>query len=311
MNRNDVDWRGYWAACPTPFNGEVGIDTVELRALVDWYLDQGLHGLLVNGTSGEWFSQSDEERRLTAETVIDQVGGRIPVVICVTSYTARLAAELGSHAMEAGAAGIAATAPPYSKPLPEETVAFYQDLSDLTGAPILAYNWPHGTSIDIDGDLAEQIVDIDGVVGLKDSTPNAEQFRATTERIVGRARVFGNFMTVDGLDFVQRVGGDGMIGGGCLFGRPDPQFWEDVWSGSIESARLHAVATERLFEALWAPGGWRGWYGGYQSELKAAMRMLGIPGGGAVRRPRLPIEDPDSLVAIRKALTDSGLAVVD
>lgn len=310
MNRNDVDWRGYWAACPTPFDGETGIDTGELRALVDWYLAEGLHGLLMNGTSGEWFSQSDDERRLVAETVIDQVAGRIPVVVCVTSYTARLAAELGRHAMDAGAAGIAATAPPYSKTLPDETVAFYQDLSDLTGAPIMAYNWPHGTSIDIDGDLAERIIEVDGVVAFKDSTPNAEQFFATTERIVDRVRIFGNFMTIRGLEFATRVGGDGMIGGGCLFGRPDPQFWEDIWAGRLDDARSHAIATEKLFEGLWAPGGWRGWYGGYQSELKAAMRILGIPGGGDVRRPRLPIEDPESLAKIRQALVDSGLTVV-
>ena len=71
------------------------------------------------------------------------------------------------------------------------------------------------------------------------------------------------------------------------------------------------MATERLFASLWAPGGWRGGYGAYQPQLKAAMRMRGIPGGGVVRRPRLPIEDPKSLAKIRQALIDSGLSVVD
>lgn len=314
MDRNDVDWRGYWPACPTPFlgeDGQEGIDVDALRSLVSWYLDQGFHGILVNGTSGEWFSQTNDERRLVAETVIDQVAGRVPVVVCVTSTTAIEAAELGRHAVAAGASGIASTAPVYSKTLPDETVAFYQDLSDLVQAPILAYNWPHGTSIDIDADLAERIVDVECVVGFKDSTPSLEQFYETTRRVVGRARVFGNFMTVGGLEFLGRVGGDGMIGGGSLFGAPDAQFWEDVWAGRLDEAREHAVATERLFAALWAPGGWRGWHGGYQAQLKAAMRMRGIPGGTAVRRPRLPITDPDALAQIRAGMAESGLALVD
>ena len=71
MDREDVDWHGYWPACPTPFTADGALDLESLRALVEWYVGQGMHGIFVNGTSGEWFSQSPEERRLVAETAID------------------------------------------------------------------------------------------------------------------------------------------------------------------------------------------------------------------------------------------------
>src|SRR5437588_515405 len=86
----------------------------------------------------------------------------------------------------------AACPTPYCKPFPDETVAFFSDISDaLPDAPLMVYNWPHGTSVDIDPELASRIADIASVVALKDSTPNFEQFVATTKAIVDRVRVFG------------------------------------------------------------------------------------------------------------------------
>jgi 4-hydroxy-tetrahydrodipicolinate synthase len=81
MDRNSVDWKGYWPASPTPFNGSGEIDWQAFDQLLDWYLERGIHGLFVNGTTGEWFSQSNKERRAIAEFLVKKVEGRIPVVI--------------------------------------------------------------------------------------------------------------------------------------------------------------------------------------------------------------------------------------
>lgn len=310
MDRNSVNWQGYLPASPTPFTPDLGaIDTEALTALVEWYIAEGMHGIFINGTSGEWFSQTEAERKLVAETAIAASAGRIPIIIGVTSYTAKAAAALGEHAMAAGAAGIASTPPPYAKTLPDETVAFYRDLGAFTQAPVMVYNWPHGTSVDIGPDLADRLADIEQVVAIKDSTPNVEQFQQTAKTVLGRVRVFGNFMNHQGLDFLLEHGGDGMIGGGSLFGRPDSKFWDDVWAGDIDAARRHADASERLFTALWAPGGWRGHFAAYQSQLKAAMDMRGIPGGGPVRPPRLPLTNPDHLATVRQVLADFGMSL--
>jgi 1-pyrroline-4-hydroxy-2-carboxylate deaminase len=306
MDRNDVSWHGYWPACPTPFHADQSLDLDSFRALLEFYIGEGVHGLLVNGTSGEWFSQTTAERHAVVEAAVEVAAGRVPVVAGCTSYTAREAAELGRHALAAGAAGISSTPPPYSKTFPDETVQYFRDISNGIAGPILVYNWPHGCSVEIDPALADRIADIEHVVGIKDSTPNAQQFYETTRTVVDRVRVFGPFMSSEGFEQLLLHGGDGFIGGGTLFGRPDAEFWESYWRGDHDACRAHAMRTDRLFPKLWLPGGWAGKYGAYQSQLKAIMRMLGQP-GGEVRRPRLPVTDPASLAAIRAVLIEESL----
>jgi 4-hydroxy-tetrahydrodipicolinate synthase len=306
MDRNDVDWRGYWAAVPTPFNEDGSLALDLLRELLEYYIGEGLHGVLVLGTTGEWFAQTTDERRLVAETAIDAVGGRIPIVIGCTDYTAEKVAALARHAVAAGASGFASTPPPYAKPLEPEIVAWYEDLARLVDAPLMIYNWPHGTSVEIGTELADRLVDIDTVVAFKDSTPDADQFFASARVVVDRVRSFGPWMTPRGLEELNAIGGDGTIGGGCLYGRPDPEFWEAHWRGDDESALAHAARNEALFPKLWRPGGWTGQHGHYASELKAAMAIIGQP-GGTVRPPRLPITDPAALDEIRTILAAEGL----
>jgi 4-hydroxy-tetrahydrodipicolinate synthase len=306
MDRSDVSWRGYWAACPTPFREDESYDADAHRALLDWYVGEGLHGVLINGTTGEWFAQTGDERKQVAENAIDAIRGRIPVVIGCTAYTAREASDFARHAVAAGADGVESTAPPYSKPFDDEIVAYYEELAAATDAPLMVYNWVHGTAVDMKADLVLRLAEIDTIVALKDSTPNAEQFFETTRAVVDRLRIFGPFMSVEGYAQLKAHGGDGFIGGGSIFGAPDPQFWEDYWRGDDEACLAHARRTEELFPKLWLPGGSAGKYGGYQSQLKAIMKLLGQP-GGEPRRPRLPVDDEQSLHEIREVLVEFGL----
>jgi 4-hydroxy-tetrahydrodipicolinate synthase len=306
MDRNDVNWSGYWTACPTPFRADESYDADAHRALLEWYIGQGFHGTLINGTTGEWFSQSTEERMAVAENAIDAVAGRIPVVIGCTAYTAREAGALAKHAVAAGADGVESTAPPYVKPFDHEIVQYYKDLAAATDAPLMVYNWVHGTAVDMNAGLILRLAEIDTVVSLKDSTPSFEQFCDTSARVVDRLRVFGPYMSTAGFAHLKAYGGDGFIGGGTIFGAPDGKFWEDWWAGDEEACLVHARRTEELFPRLWLPGGWAGQYGGYQSQLKALMKMLGQP-GGEPRRPRLPVDDPQSLAELRAVLVEFGL----
>ena len=306
MDRDSVSWRGYWAACPTPFAEDESFAPDLMRELLDCYVSQGLHGVLINGTAGEWFSQTPQERRAVARTAIEHVAGRMTVVIGCTACTAREVAELGRDAMDAGADGISSTPPPYAKTSPDETVAFFTDIARALPAPMMVYNWPHGTSVDIGPELAARLANVDTVVAIKDSTPNVEQFHQTVRTVVGRVRMFGQFMSTHGYERMCRDGGDGTIGGGTIFGAPDPQFWEAHWRGDRERCLAHARRIDRLFPRLWVNGGSAGRWGAYQSQLKAIMAMLGQP-GGTTRPPRLPLTDLGSLRAIREILVEEGL----
>lgn len=308
MDRNSIDWKGYWPASPTPFKKNGDIDYEAFEALLDWYMECGMHGIFINGTTGEWFSQTHSERKELAIFVSEKIKNRIPVVIGVTTFTARESIQLAEHAMEVGLSGVCSSAPAYSKTLPEETIAFFSEISKSVNAPLMIYNWPHGTNIEIQGDLAKRIADIENVVAIKDSTPNVNQFRETTKNLVDRVRIFGNFMVPENLEFMMNHGGDGTIGGGSIFGHADPQFWNNFWSGNMEPVIEHAKRNQSLLEALWAPGGWAGKYGAYQSQLKAIMKIMGVP-GGEVRPPRLEISDPAALAEIKKILIQSDVVI--
>lgn len=307
MNRNDVSWQGYWAACPTPYGEDGALRLDLLEALLEHYIAHGLHGLMINGTTGEWFSQSHEERRAVAEAAIRCVDGRIPVVVACSEYTAKSVIELADHAMTAGASGFAASAPAYSRPLESEIIAFYEDLSNaLPTAPLTLYNWPSGTNVDFSPELCSRLVDIDSVVALKNSTGDFDSFVESTRLVVDRARVFGPFMSSAGYRALAEFGGDGFIGGGAILDDDDPRFWAAHWAGDTAYCQAHAARTDRIFEKLWMPGGWRGRFGHYQSQLKAIMAMIGQP-AGTVRRPRLPITDPDALRQIRAILVEEQI----
>lgn len=306
MNRDDIDWQGYFPAFVTPFTRDGALDLDTLHELVEFYVGEGMHGIVVNGTCGEWFSQSHDERRVVAEAAVSAAAGRLRVLVGCTDYTADSTAELARHALDAGADGVLASPPPYAKLFPNEIIAFYESISAQIDGPLAVYNWPHGAGVDIDTELADRLADIDRVVAIKDSTPDADQFFATSHQVRDRVRVFGPYMSARGVEVLATEGGDGTVGGGSLFGRPDPTFWEDYWAGDLEAAREHALRSDRLFPKLWLPGGWAGHYGAYQSQLKELMRMLGQP-AGYVRPPRLPITDPAALDAMRAVLVEEGL----
>src|SRR5699024_7243675 len=115
MQRSDVPWRGYWPAAPTPYTADGKLDENALVRLLALYVDQGVHGVLINGTTGEWFSQTRAERRRVAEIAVATVAGRIPVVVGCTSYTPGETIELAREVKAIGADGALATPPPYAQ----------------------------------------------------------------------------------------------------------------------------------------------------------------------------------------------------
>jgi len=264
-----------------------------------------VHGILVNGTTGEWFSQSDAERRRVAEVAVEELKGKIPIVIGCTTYTAAQTSELGRHAKEIGADGILSTPPPYAAPTSREIVAFYQTISDRVDLPLMVYNWARGVVVEITADTALELTKIDHVVAIKDSTANRAQALATLEKVVDKIRVFGGFVSPLGLAVMRGIGGDGSIDGGGLGAAFAVAFYEALWKGDVVAARAAAERYVALMSQLINPD-WSGAYGSPQTQIKACMQILGQPGGWP-RPPLLAIEDPRSLAALRDILASAGL----
>ena len=152
------------------------LDERALRSVLRLYCDQGVHGVLINGTTGEWFSQTEAERRRVAEIAVEETPrGKIPVVIGCTTFTPSQTIALGLHAREIGADGMLSTPPPYAAPTPREVVAFFSAISNSVDLPIMVYNWAHGVAVEITWETAIELAKIPRVVAIKDSTMNRVQ----------------------------------------------------------------------------------------------------------------------------------------
>jgi 1-pyrroline-4-hydroxy-2-carboxylate deaminase len=305
MDRDSVDWKGYWIAAPTPFTVTGALDEDALCAMLRLYHGLGAHGVLVNGTTGEWFAQNDGERRRVAELAVEELGGKIPVVIGCTTFTPSQTIALGRHAREIGADGMLSTPPPYAAPTPREIVAFFSAISDSVDLPIMVYNWARGVAVEITWETALELAQIDRVVAIKDSTVHAAQALATLEKVGDRVRVFGSFISRLGLSVLHGLGGDGNIDGGGLGAKFAVAFYEAFWRGDFAAAQQAADRYGALMTRLIRPD-WSGAFGSPQSQIKACMNMLGQP-GGYVRPPLLPIDGVRELEALRQILDDAGL----
>lgn len=305
MDRDDVDWKGYWVAAPTPFTREGALDEAAWRAGLRHYRAMGVHGVLANGTTGEWFSQSDAERRRVAEIAVEELKGKIPVVIGCTTYTARQTIELARHAQAIGADGAMSTPPPYAAPTAREIVAYFRAISDAVDLPLMVYNWARGTNVEITWEIAAELARIERVVALKDSTTNRLQAIRTLEEVGGALRVFGGFANRLGYALLRTLGGDGSIDGGAIAGRHAVAFYEAHWRGDQATALAEAETYAAIMERLINPD-WSGRFGSPQAQIKAAMNMLGQPGGWP-RLPLLPIDDAAALDGLRGVLAAGGL----
>ncbi|MDR5699041.1 dihydrodipicolinate synthase family protein [Agromyces aerolatus] len=309
MNRHDVDWSGYWPAAPTPFHPDGRLDEQGLAELIRLYRSHGVHGVLVNGSTGEWFAQSTSERHRVAEIAVEAAEGAFPVVVGVTAYTGAEAAELARHAHSVGADGVLATPPPYVHPSADEVVEFYRALGDATPLPVMVYNWPRGVSVDLaqSAGLMSRLAALPQVVAIKDSTGDWNAMVNTVQAVSSEVRVFGALTSRKGLAVMLGLGGDGAIDGGGVGAPYAVPFFDAVREGNAELARFwvdkYAAVSGRMINPDYS-----GRFASPIAQLKAAMRLLEQP-SGPVREPLLDVSDPDRLTAIAGVLLDGGLHV--
>lgn len=289
--RSRVDWKGYLPAIITPFGQDLEIDENGFGQMLEWLHGEGMHGLIVQGTTGEWTAMSREERARLFRLAGAQMGGKLPLIAGCSSFTADESIALAKVAKEAGFEGILLTVPPYVRPGPAEILNFYETVSREVDMPICIYNWPPGTGIDMSLDLLTRLAEIENVVAIKQSTPNFERFCDTFFALKDEVRVFGFPMNEAGLTMLRTHGGDGTMGAGGVLGRAQTGFYDNLWKGDIEAARAFG-AKDRVLMAEWYTPDLVGKFGSGPAILKAAFEARGIP-GGRVRSPLLDVAPAD------------------
>ncbi|MEW7850737.1 dihydrodipicolinate synthase family protein [Massilia aurea] len=304
MNRNDINWTGYIPAITTPFTRDGAMAWDDLARQLEWYVEQRMHGVVLAGTSGEWFSMSEAERaQLFAESA-RTIDKRITVLGGCNAYTAAEAIRHARAAEKAGLDGILLTPPPYMVPSRRELLQFYQDVSDATDIPICIYNWPRGCVVDMDTELLGELADIDHVVAIKNSTPNFAGFLEGLYALSDKVRYFNVPTSALGADLVALGRGDGLMGAGGVLGSDHPDFWRLIDKGDKEGA-IALGARDRVIMKAWFNKDFAGNFGSAQAILKTALRLRGVP-AGYVRRPLLDLT-PAEVEQVRATLTGLGI----
>ena len=164
-------FKGSFVALITPFrNGAVDEDA--FARLVEWHIAQGTQGLVPCGTTGESPTLSHEEHKRVVEICVQATGGRVPVVAGTGSNNTAEALELTRHAKETGADGALIVTPYYNKPTQDGLYAHFMTIADVVDLPILIYNIPGRSVVDMSVETMARLAAHKNIVGVKDATAN-------------------------------------------------------------------------------------------------------------------------------------------
>src|ERR1700748_609338 len=166
-----TNFRGSFTALVTPFkNGS--LDEAAFRGLVSWQIAEGTHGLVPVGTTGESPTVNHGEHKQVVQWCIDQAKGRVPVIAGAGSNSTREAIELAEHAEKAGANAVLVVTPYYNKPTQEGMYQHFKAINDAIGIPIIIYNIPARSVIDMSVDTMKRLFELKNIAGVKDATAN-------------------------------------------------------------------------------------------------------------------------------------------
>ncbi len=200
--------RGSICALVTPFS-DGDVDLSAFRALVRWHLDNGTHGLVPCGTTGETPTLSHDEWRDVVRACVEEAGGRVPVMAGTGSNDTAAAISLTKEAKTLGADAALVVTPFYNKPDQTGLLAHFQAVHDATDLPLITYNVPGRTNVDLRVDTLARLAELPRIVGVKDASGDV----ARVDRL--RALVGGDFVQLSGED-ASALGFNAHGGHGCV-----------------------------------------------------------------------------------------------
>lgn len=184
---------GWMTALVTPFKNNA-FDEAAFRKLVAWQIEQGIFGLVPCGTTGESPTLSHAEHKQVIEACIAEADGKVPVIAGAGSNNTVEAVELAVHAEKAGADAVLIVSPYYNKPNQEGLYQHFKTINDAIGIPIIMYNIPPRSVVDINVDTMKRLFELKNIAGVKDATGNVARVSLQREAM--------------GPDFIQLSGED-------------------------------------------------------------------------------------------------------
>ena len=287
-------FKGSLPALVTPFNnGQV--DVVALKKLVNWHVDQGSHGLVPVGTTGESPTLTHAEHDLVVETVVNEAAGRIPVIAGAGSNNTAETVRLVQAAKKAGADAALVVTPYYNKPTQRGLIAHFTAAADC-GLPIVIYNIPPRSVIDMTPDTMAELAKHEMIIGVKDATADLSRVPAQ------RMRCGPDFIQLSGED-ATALGYNAHGGHGCISVTANiapkliAEFQESTLAGDYAKALTQLDRLMPLHEAVFTEPGLVG--------AKYGMSLLGLC-SDEVRSPLTGLTDATK-EKMRVAMVHAGL----
>lgn len=281
--------RGILTALATPFNADGELDEATLRKVVDRSIDGGVHGVVACGSTGEFTALSSDERRRIVEIVVDQAGGRVPVIAQTGATSTAEAIRLSRHAETVGA-DIVMTIAPYYEPLSiQETTTYLREVAGSVSVPVMLYNIPMATGVDLSpetvGALAREVPNIKYV---KNTTIDMAQ---SAQLIHHYGDVVSTFVGWDSLLLASLVEGAAgvMAGTGNIVPAELVAVWDAVQTGDIANARDAWNRIYPVIDAIMQQP--------FVPAVKAVLGAVALPVGP----PRAPIAPLDPAITARIA----------
>jgi 4-hydroxy-tetrahydrodipicolinate synthase len=289
-----VEIKGIIPAMVTPLDSEEGLNEAGLRQLVNYLVDGGVHGLFAVGSQGEFYAFTSSEKQRVWETTVEEAGGRVPVYAGTGAATTREVMALNRLAERTGVDAVSILTPLFINPTQEELYCHYASIADATNLPVILYNNPGRTGVNLTVDTVARLAEHPNIRGIKDSS--------------GDLSLTAEYIRRTGEDFSVLMGRDTLIYAGLLHGARGaiaatanvvPELVVVIYEAFLEKDLERALEAQVRLAPLRLAFG----LGTFPVVVKEAMALVGISAGPA-RSPVGPMtqEHREKLRAVLKDL---------
>lgn len=275
-----MDYKGIICAMITPLDENQDINPKATRELIDYLIDKGVYGLFILGTNGECHVLTDDEKVEFAKVVIEHTNNRVPVFVGTGGNSTREVINLSKRMEAIGASALSIITPYFVPPTQQELIEHYKAIAAEVNLPIMMYNMPGKTGINIEPESVRELAKVKNIVGIKDSGGKLDNMKAYLE--VTKGEDFGVFSGSDSLILdILKLGGHGAVAATANFiAGIDVAIYNNFVKGDIEAAQKAQDSIEELRRILK--------FGTIPSVIKQTVVFNGINVGPA----RLPVTKP-------------------
>lgn len=288
--------KGCGTALVTPFNEDLSIDEAALRRFVEFQISEGIDFVVPCGTTGESPTLSDAEHRRVVEIVMEEARGRVPVIAGAGGNNTAHVIKLARECERLGVDGLLSVTPYYNKPTQEGLYQHYKAIAEATSLPIILYNVPPRTNVNIVPDTVVRLAEIPNIVGVKEASGDISQIAEIITRVPTEFKVLSgdDSMTLP----LIAVGGVGLI---SVASNEAPRKMTALTLASLDNNRDEARRLNRELFALMKAN----FIEASPGPVKAALAMMGKI-KEMYRLPIVPVK-PETREKLRAVLTDLKL----